>query len=122
MQDHATSLHVIAGATRLSGTQAMTLLASRELDDQLRALRGLYDLILIDTSPLLPVADPRFLVNSADGVALVVASEQTTRGAVRAALQETPGLEAKIIGGVMNRVEDDFSRDYSEYRSYHKVA
>lgn len=122
MQDHATSLHVIAGVTRLSGTQAMTLLASRELDEQLRALRGLYDLILIDTSPLLPVADPRFLVNSADGVALVVASEQTTRGAVRAALQETPGLEAKIIGAVMNRVEDDFSRDYSEYRSYHKVA
>jgi capsular exopolysaccharide synthesis family protein len=122
LQDHATSLHVMAGMTRLSGTDALTMLASRTLADQLTALRPLYDLILIDTSPLLPVADPRLLVNSADGVAFVVASEQTTRGAVRAALQETPGLEAKILGAVMNRVADDYSLDYPEYRSFHKVA
>jgi polysaccharide biosynthesis transport protein len=121
-QDHASALHVMAGITRLSGTEALTLLASRELGEKLKTLRGLYDLILIDTSPLLPVTDPRLLVNLVDGIAFVVASEQTTRGAVRTALQETPGLEAKILGAVMNRVVDDFSRDYPEYRSYHKVA
>ena len=122
LKDRATSLHVMAGVTRLSGAEALTLLASRRLSDQLAEFRARYDLILIDASPLLPVADSRFLVNRADGVALVVASEQTTRGAVKAALQETPGLEAKILGVVMNRVVDDFTRNYLEYRSLHKVA
>ncbi|MGB0084924.1 MAG: AAA family ATPase [Rhodomicrobiaceae bacterium] len=122
LRDRATSLHVMAGVTRLSGAEALTLLASRRLSDQLAELRARYDLILIDASPLLPVADSRFLVNRADGVALVVASEQTTRGAVKAALQETPGLEAKILGVIMNRVVDDFTRNYLEYRSLHKVA
>ena len=76
---------------------------------------------LIGSSPLLPVADPRFLVNQVDGVALI-ASEQTSRSAVKAALQETPGIEAKILGAAMNRVQDDFARNYPEYGSFHKVA
>ena len=71
---------------------------------------------------MLPVADPRFLVNQVDGVALIVASEQTSRSAVKAALQETPGIEAKILGAVMNRVQDDYARNYPEYGSFHKVA
>jgi capsular exopolysaccharide synthesis family protein len=120
--DHATPLHVMAGATRLSGPEALTLLASAEPPKLIAELRPHYDLILIDTAPLLPVADSRFLVGLADAVALVVASEQTSRTAVKAALQETPGLEEKILGAIMNRVARDFFHDYPEYRSFHKVA
>jgi uncharacterized protein involved in exopolysaccharide biosynthesis len=36
--------------------------------------------------------------------------------------QETPGIEAKILGAVMNRVQDDFARNCPEYGSFHKVA
>ncbi len=122
VRDHNTELHLIAGVNRVTGSEALTLLASRDLGRLLGELRPLYDLVLIDSSPLLPVADPRFLVNQVDGVALVVASEQTSRSAVKAALQETPGIEAKILGAVMNRVQDDYARNYPEYGSFHKVA
>jgi polysaccharide biosynthesis transport protein len=122
VRDHNTELHLIAGVNRVTGSEALTLLASRELGRLISELRPIYDLILIDSSPLLPVADPRFLVNQVDGVALIVASEQTSRSAVKAALQETPGIEAKILGAVMNRVQDDFARNYPEYGSFHKVA
>jgi polysaccharide biosynthesis transport protein len=122
LRDVHTELHLIAGVNRVTGSEALTLLASRELGRLMNDLRPLYDLILIDSSPLLPVADPRFLVNQVDGVALIVASEQTSRSAVKAALQETPGIEAKILGAVMNRVQDDYARSYPEYGSFHKVA
>ena len=120
--DHATPLHVMTGVTRMSGPEALTLLASAEPPKLIAELRPHYDLIVIDTAPLLPVADSRFLVGLADAVALVVASEQTSRTAVRAALQETPGLDGKILGAIMNRVARDFFHDYPEYRSFHKVA
>ena len=121
IRDHNTELHLIAGVNRVTGPEALTLLASRELGRLISGLRPLYDLVLIDSSPLLPVADPRFLVDQVDDVALI-ASEHTSRRAVKAALQETPGLEAKILGAVMNRVQDDFARNYPKYGSFHKVA
>ncbi|WP_088342906.1 MULTISPECIES: AAA family ATPase [Rhodomicrobium] len=122
LRDQATNLHVMAGASAASGAEALTLLASRDLGRLIADVRAIYDLVLIDASPLLPVADSRFLVNQADAVALVVASERTGRSAVRAALQETPGLEPKILGAVMNRVVDDFAHNYLEYKSFNKVA
>ena len=85
-------------------------------------MRAAYDLVILDSAPLLPVADPRVLVGHVDGVVLVVASELTARGAVQAALQETPGIEAKILGVVMNRVVNDYGRNYAEYGSFYKVA
>lgn len=121
-RDQHSDLHLIAGANRITGSDALTLLASRELQRLIGELRPNYDLILIDSSPLLPVADPRLLVHQVDGVALIVPSEQTSRSAVKAALQETPGIESKILGAVMNRVQDDFARSYPEYGSFHKVA
>jgi len=121
-RDRNTELHLIAGVNPVPGSEALALLASRELGHVIGELRPHYDLVLIDSSPLLPVADPRFLINQVDGVALIVASEQTSRSAVKAALQETPGLEAKIIGAVINRVQDDYARNYPEYGSFHKVA
>ncbi len=121
-RDRATPLHIMPSVNRLSGTEALALLASPELPRLISELRPHYDLILLDTAPLLPVADSRFLLGMADGVVLIVASEQTSRTAVKAALQENPLLERKILGAVMNRVMDDFLHDYPEYRSLHKVA
>ncbi len=122
LRDQTTTLHLIAGVNQVTGSDALKLLASRELGFLLNELRPLYDLILINSSPLLPVADPRFLVNQVDGVALIVAPEQASRGAVRAALQVMPAMETKILGAVVNRVQDDFARDYPDHRSFHKVA
>jgi hypothetical protein len=120
LRDPTTALHRIAGVNRVAGSEAVAL-ALREPGRLIDKLCSNYNRILMDSSPLLPVADQRFLVNI-DGVVLIVASEQTSRSAVQAALQETPGIEAKILGTVMNRVQDDFARSYPEYGSVYKVA
>jgi Mrp family chromosome partitioning ATPase len=76
--------------------------------------RKAFDLVVIDAPPLLPIADSRVLVDYVDGVLMVVESEQTSREALTAAIHETPALEGKIIGTVLNRSVDDFDRYYHE--------
>jgi polysaccharide biosynthesis transport protein len=122
MRDSFSGLDFLAGDTPISGAEALNLLSSREMTNLIEKARAAYDVVIIDSAPLLPVADPRVLVGQVDGVALVVASELTARSAVQAALQETPGIETRILGVVMNRVVDDFGRNYAEYGSFYKVA
>jgi polysaccharide biosynthesis transport protein len=122
MRDSFSGLDFLAGDTPLAGAEALNLLSSRELTGLIEKVRSVYDVVIVDSAPLLPVADPRVLVGQVDGVALVVASELTARSAVQAALQETPGIETKILGAVMNRVVDDYGRNYAEYGSFYKVA
>jgi capsular exopolysaccharide synthesis family protein len=122
MRDSFSGLDFLAGDTPISGAEALNLLSSREMTGLIEKVRSVYDVVIIDSAPLLPVADPRVLVDQVDGVALVVASELTARSAVQAALQETPGIETRILGAVMNRVVDDYGRNYAEYGSFYKVA
>lgn len=122
-RDRQTNLHVMAGGDHLNGAEALGLLASDNLRQLLNYLGRAYELILIDSSPLLAVTDPRCLINHADGVALVVASEMTSRTAIKTALMESALPRHKLLGVVMNRVVDDFLRNYSQYSSaYDKVA
>lgn len=115
--DKRTGLHIIAGTNRVSGSDAISLLSSENMKRLIRGARKKFDLVILDTPPLLPVVDSRLLMDQVDAVILVVASDETGRDAVEAALQETPGLEEKILGVVLNRSTNDFDRYYgNEYR------
>ena len=95
-RDPRTGLYVIAGTTRLSGADALSLLSSSELATCSSLAREAFDLVIIDAAPLLPIIDSRLLIEQVDGVVMVVASGRTNRDAVSAALRETPGLEDKM--------------------------
>lgn len=122
LRDSQTHLDCIAGDMPVPGNEALTLLSSRRLTSLIDTVRDVYDVVIVDSAPLLPVADPRVLVGQVDAVALVVASELTARGAVQAALQGTPGIASRVLGAVMNRVVNDYGRSYAEYGSLYKVA
>jgi capsular exopolysaccharide synthesis family protein len=113
-KDPRTELYVISGTKRQAGPQALATLTSSALDKLLTLARQTFDLVVIDSSPLLPIADGRILVDRVDGVVLVVASEQTSRDAVAAALHETPGIDDKLVGVVLNRAAEDYDRYYRD--------
>jgi Mrp family chromosome partitioning ATPase len=113
-KDPRTDLYVIAGRNRMTGAAALATLSSPALDKLLRLASQTFDLVVIDSSPLLPIADGRILVDRVDGVVMVVASEQTSRDAVAAALHETPGIDQKLVGVVLNRAAEDFDRYYRD--------
>jgi len=112
-QDTRTNLYTIAGRRGVPGAQSIGLLSSSRMAQLIDHSRDVFDLVVIDASPLLPVADARILLERADAVAMVIASERTSRDAITTVFRENPDLIEKVAGVVLNGVVDDFERYYS---------
>jgi protein-tyrosine kinase len=105
---------VTAGQTALKRPE---LLGSPRMDALLRAGRRLFDLVILDAVPVLPVADTVLMQDLVDGFQLVVRSRRTPREAIHDALAKL--RPDKVIGVVFNghREYRASYRDYG-YRSY----
>jgi polysaccharide biosynthesis transport protein len=76
-----------------------------------------YKFVVVDSPPLLNVADSRVLATLVEGVVLVVKGGKTPRESVRRALTHVLDVGARVIGAVLNDI--DLQRDeYSYCRSY----
>lgn len=74
------------------------------LKTALARLRGVYDYVVCDAPPVLPIADTAALVRLADGTVVVVRAGQTPRQAVTKTLS---GIDrSKLIGFVLNAVNE----------------
>lgn len=107
---------VPAGEPTASPTE---LLGSPRFTELLQELEAVYELVVIDTAPVLAVADALTIVPSADAVLLCVRADQTTRNqaaAGRAAVLRVPDKElAVVVTGVAAYREEDYeyySRTY----------
>lgn len=93
------------------------LLGSRSFKDILLSLRGQYDFVLIDTSPVLNLADAPVLCPLADGVVVVVGAEISGRPAIQRAIEQIVKVGGKLTGIVLNRV--DLKRNAYYYNQYY---
>ena len=93
------------------------LLASSNMRDTLAKLCQQYDHIVIDTPPSLSVTDAVVLSPRADAVVLVIRSGQTTKQALRRSRDVLVGVNAKVVGVLLNAV-DLSSPDYYYYYEY----
>jgi len=109
-----TNLYAIAGRRGVPGAQSLALLSSRRMMQLIEHARDVFDLVVIDSSPLLPVADARILLECTDAAVMVVASERTSRDAVSAVFREIPEIGDKVVGVVLNGVVDEFQSYYGE--------
>jgi capsular exopolysaccharide synthesis family protein len=123
--------------TRWAGLSAITcgylppnpaeLLASTRLRDMLHNLRGRFDWVLVDTPPVLAMADTSILAPFVDGVILVVGAEVSTRPAVQRSIDQLRGVGGVVLGAVLNRVDLKrnayyYSHYYGDYyRSYYSA-
>ena len=76
-----------------------------------------YDLILVDTAPLLPVSDPMLLAPKMDGIVLVVKAGATQREIVSRAVSIIDVCRHKVLGVVLNNMNKSlpYYYDYSYY-------
>jgi capsular exopolysaccharide synthesis family protein len=82
-----------------------------------------YDVVLIDSAPLLPVTDAAILSKLTGGVALVVAVGKTTKPQLSAALGHVENVGGRVLGFIMNKIPtkgvDAYRYRYSyKYGSY----
>jgi polysaccharide biosynthesis transport protein len=89
------------------------ILRSPRLEHLLREARKQYDVIIIDTPPLLPVFDSALLSRLVDGLLVVVAANQTPRKLLGEALNLVDA--SKVMGIVFNRDDRPMFGYYDEY-------
>src|SRR3990172_4387005 len=86
------------------------LLSSLKMQELLNSLRGYFKYIIIDTPPIIPLADISIYAPLVDGILLVIKAGKTPRSIVKRALGSIP--QHKIIGAVLNEVESNYSQYY----------
>jgi capsular exopolysaccharide synthesis family protein len=84
------------------GQQTPELLEPATLRGLLKQLRVDFDVILLDTPPVLVSADAATLAASADGVIMVVRAGQTDRRAAELARQRVVSAGGRVLGAVLN--------------------
>ncbi len=116
-RDPASPLALIMGAARAE-LPTDQLLGSARFASLLKQAREVYDIVIIDSPPVLPVVDARYIAPRADAVVLVVKWAGTGQGDLRAALQ--PLSEAMRpdapLHPVLNLAPEGRSAD--EYTAY----
>jgi Mrp family chromosome partitioning ATPase len=92
--------------------------SSQKFDQQMKQWRENFDLILINTQPLLGLTDSRLIADQTDGVVLVVRLEKTRKESIKGALEELVLADLNILGVVANGVSAK-SGGYGYYSNYY---
>ena len=104
------------------------LFSTQAFTEMLESLRNQYDLIILDTAPVLMVAETRVIGNLSDAVVLVARWRKTKADAVKAAADILRKVDSKIIGLVLSRVNTrkrikygagDYSYYVRQYGNYY---
>jgi succinoglycan biosynthesis transport protein ExoP len=85
-------------------------------------LRKRFDLVLIDSPPVLPVTDAAILSRYADATLIIAAAGQTRRGDLHRAAEKLNRVGATILGIVLNKVSRHSDYGYYGYQPYEAVV
>jgi len=80
------------------------LLSSQQMVRLLNHLRGMFDIVIIDAPPLLPITDAALLSRIADGALILVRYGKTTRDQLATATAALERVGARTLGAVVNFV------------------
>lgn len=76
-----------------------------ELRQLLDQMRPIYDMIVIDTPPVLAYPDAAVLAQQADGAVLAVRWNTTRQAVVEAAMRRLRAYDVRMLGGVLTQVD-----------------
>ncbi|GMT43053.1 MAG: hypothetical protein IEMM0002_1464 [bacterium] len=89
------------------------LLGSRRMSSLINALKTEFDYVILDTPPILPLADMNILSGLADGLLMVVRAGKTPKDVVTRAINSLHG--ANVVGIVLNGTDPAFDKYYGSY-------
>ena len=95
------NLHVLTSGPALQA--GADLLFSASMPTLINRYKDEYDMVFIDTPPMLVMPDARVLGSIADGVVLVASAGQTSRSAIQAAYGRFVEDRTPVLGVVLNK-------------------
>jgi capsular exopolysaccharide synthesis family protein len=108
-------------ATKAANEGICTKLHSSRMRILIERLRQEYDSVVIDSPPMLQIADARVLGWLADGVLLVLRARRTTRDSAIAAYHCLLQDGINVLGTVLNDWNPGRGETYGAYKSYIRV-
>lgn len=123
--DEETGMHFIC--TRAGMPNPQDLLGSQHMRDFIRSVSQHYDLVVVDSPPVLAASDSVVLSRIVDATVFVVRWEHTPRQVVLGALKQLQAVGGSIAGIVLTRVNvkkhvrfgyGDAGYYYGKYREY----
>lgn len=95
------------------------LLGSPRAKFLFKMLRQKFDVIIVDSSPILPASDALLISPNMDGVVLVVEAGTTNRNMAKDAAMQLEKAQANILGVLLNRADVTKGGYYKYYQSYY---
>jgi protein-tyrosine kinase len=108
------NLCFIAGGNEV--TDPSELLSNGRLKKLIEKLAPMFDWVILDSPPCVPVADASILANMCDGVLLVVRAGSTPSEVAERARQELQGKN--VVGVVLNAVDESSMQASAYYQAY----
>jgi capsular exopolysaccharide synthesis family protein len=94
------------------------IIGSQKMSRIMEKLQEQYDRIIVDSPPITAVTDATVLAKFVDGVMLVVHAGVTPRQVVKTGLEQVQGVDANVLGAVLNDV-DTGKESYYYYQYYY---
>lgn len=127
LQKDASGADVIIASARTTNPQ--DLLASRQMEKLVDELRSRYDMVIIDTPPIMTVTDAALIGRIADTTIYVARWSSTAREVVGEGIKKIQKFNIKLAGLILTQVDlndvrqyghDDYGHYYGKYQSYYK--
>jgi exopolysaccharide transport family protein len=115
--DRSTGLSILPSAAVKEADLITELMFSERIVEVLDLLRHRYEMIIIDSPPLVPLVDGRALAELADRIVLALAWDQTPGEVFAHAIDLLAPVQDRILGTVLTRVDLSRLRFYDYYRS-----
>ena len=104
-----------------SGHTPHDVFGTRAFDDVMETLKQQYDIILIDTGPLLLMSEARVVAGKADKTILIVRWRHTNRNAAHQSLKLLKNFNANILGVTLNMVNLTSRRHHKDPSASNKA-
>mgnify|MGYP006274742087 CR=1 FL=1 len=124
LRDHVRSteverLHLLpAGRTEVPPAEALDSDRMKNLIDR---FRDEYDIVIVDSPPVLAVSDPVLLSTHADATLLVVSADRTDLRAVEVTEKTLNAVDVPISGVIFNQFDESKRRGYGYGYDYKKT-
>jgi capsular exopolysaccharide synthesis family protein len=104
-----------------ASVDTVDLFSSERFKNLLAEARKAYDIVLIDSPPVLSVPDARAIAQNSDATILTVRYNYTRREQIREAIQQFNSVNVQVTGFVLNGISRAEMKQYG-YESYETVT
>ena len=95
------------------------LLSTARMEDILQAAARQFDVVVVDSPPILGLADAPLMSALVDGVIIVVEADRSRRGSLKSALRRLRAMRPVLLGALLTKFDPlKAGNRYSEYYGY----